>query len=66
MDHPIAKAIRLTEGRKPDRMCDNPDEHGCGRPKACPLGCGYPADSFACKVRHLAINTGDAKAANDR
>jgi len=27
--------------------------------------CGYPADSFACKVRHLAINTGDAKAAND-
>jgi hypothetical protein len=27
--------------------------------------CDYPSDSFACKVRHLNINTGDAKAAND-
>lgn len=28
-------------------------------------GCGYPPDSFACKIRHLQINTGAAKAAND-
>ena len=27
--------------------------------------CGYPTDSFACKIRHLSINTGAAKAAND-
>lgn len=25
--------------------------------------CGWPEDSFACKIRHLQINTGDAKAA---
>lgn len=24
--------------------------------------CGKPADSFACKIRHLQINSGDAKA----
>ena len=24
--------------------------------------CGYVEDSFACKIRHLQINTGDAKA----
>jgi hypothetical protein len=24
--------------------------------------CGYAEDSFACKIRHLQINTGDAKA----
>lgn len=24
--------------------------------------CGYPEDSFACKIRHIQINTGDAKA----
>lgn len=28
-------------------------------------GCGYEVDSFACKIRHLQINTGCAKAAND-
>lgn len=27
--------------------------------------CGYPAGSFACKIRHLQINTGQAKAAVD-
>lgn len=27
--------------------------------------CGYTAGSFACRVRHIQINTGDAKAAND-
>lgn len=30
----------------------------CGR-------CGYPADSFACRIRHIHLNTGDAKAARD-
>lgn len=28
--------------------------------------CGYADGSFACKIRHLQINTGDAKAASDR
>lgn len=27
--------------------------------------CGYPEGSFACKIRHINMNTGDAKAAND-
>ena len=28
-------------------------------------GCGYERDSFACRIRHIQINTGDAKAARD-
>ena len=33
--------------------------------ETCPK-CGYPEDSFACKIRcHLFMNTGDAKAARD-
>lgn len=31
---------------------------------ACPK-CGYPEDSFACRIRHIQINTGDAKASRD-
>jgi hypothetical protein len=27
--------------------------------------CGYPEGTFACKIRHIQINTGDAKAARD-
>ena len=27
--------------------------------------CGYPDGSFACRIRHIQINTGDAKAARD-
>lgn len=27
--------------------------------------CGYPAGSFACRIRHIHLNTGDAKAARD-
>lgn len=27
--------------------------------------CGKPEGSFACKIRHVQINTGAAKAAND-
>jgi hypothetical protein len=27
--------------------------------------CGHPDGSFACKIRHIQINTGAAKAAND-
>jgi hypothetical protein len=44
---------------KGGRMSDNdsPDvEHSCG----------YPEGTFACKIRHLSINTGDAKAAKDK
>lgn len=32
----------------------------CGSYK-CKCECGYAPDSFACKIRHLQINTGDAK-----
>jgi hypothetical protein len=28
--------------------------------------CGYPEDSFACRIRHIQMNTGDAKAARDK
>lgn len=28
----------------------------------CKCQCGYAPDSFACKIRHLQVNTGDAKA----
>jgi hypothetical protein len=28
----------------------------------CKCECGYAPDSFACKIRHLQVNTGDAKA----
>lgn len=27
--------------------------------------CGYAEGSFACKIRHIHMNTGAAKAAND-
>jgi hypothetical protein len=27
--------------------------------------CGHPEGSFACKIRHIHMNTGAAKAAND-
>lgn len=46
------------------------------RPRETPVGhqlefsidcpdCGYQIDSFACKIRHIQINSGAAKAAND-
>lgn len=28
--------------------------------------CGYPEDSFACKIRHIQINTGDANSKRSR
>lgn len=33
----------------------------CGNYR-CKCECGYAPDSFACKIRHLQVNTGDAKA----
>jgi hypothetical protein len=27
--------------------------------------CGFPKGTFACRIRHIQINTGAAKAAND-
>ena len=27
--------------------------------------CGWVRDTFPCKIRHLHLNTGEAKAAND-
>ena len=41
----------------PDRRCPL-TEHLCE-------GCGYPEGTFACKIRHVHLNTGDAKAAKD-
>lgn len=32
--------------------------------RACP-DCGKPVDSFACKIRHIHLNSGAAKAARD-
>ena len=36
--------------------CDGSDHAKCR------CECGYAPDSFACKIRHLHINSGDAKA----
>ena len=33
-------------------------------PELCP-DCGKPAGTFACRIRHVHLNTGDAKAARD-
>lgn len=30
----------------------------------CKCECGYAPDSFACKIRHIHMNSGDAKAGN--
>lgn len=32
-------------------------------PELC--SCGYPDGTFACKIRHQHLNTGDAKASRD-
>lgn len=34
-------------------------------PVMCEDGCGKPRGSFACKIRHIQVNTGWAKSAND-
>lgn len=31
----------------------------------CP-DCGFEQGTFACKIRHIQVNTGDAKAGSDR
>jgi hypothetical protein len=31
-----------------------------------PHSCGWPEDTFACKIRHLQINTGAAKSGGAR
>jgi hypothetical protein len=45
--------------------CDKPVLHGhLGKAAEPELhDCGYPDGSFACKIRHVQINTGAAKAA---
>ena len=52
-----AELVRLTlGGRGPDR------------PELSALfcaGCGKEAGSYACKIRHVYLNTGDAKASRD-
>lgn len=42
--------------------CDKPMLHGHVGKEPELHFCGYPDDSFACKIRHLQINTGAAKA----
>jgi hypothetical protein len=37
----------------------------CGEQRDICPGCGRPADTFACKIRHIQLNTGAAKAARD-
>lgn len=39
-------------------MTDEKNDNTCEK-------CGYPDGSFACKIRHVQINSGAAKAAND-
>jgi hypothetical protein len=45
--------------------CAYPDDSDPAGHGNCLCDCGYPEDSFACKIRHIQINTGAAKAAND-
>lgn len=53
-------------------MSNSTVEHNCGDPSSadpnahykCRCTCGYAPFTFACKIRHLQINTGDAKAGN--
>jgi hypothetical protein len=42
--------------------CDKPMLHGHIGKASEVHSCGYPEDTFACKIRHLQINTGAAKA----
>ena len=47
--------------------CQQPIRHGhTGRQLELVHSCGYPEDTFACKIRHLQINTGAAKADEDK
>jgi hypothetical protein len=43
--------------------CNSPMLHGHVGKAPELHSCGYPEDTFACKIRHLQINTGAAKAA---
>jgi hypothetical protein len=42
--------------------CPTPVQHGhVGQQLELLHSCGYPEDTFACKIRHLHINSGAAK-----
>ena len=43
----------------------SPETVGREDPKTTCDGCGKPEGSFACKIRHLQLNTGFAKAYED-
>lgn len=41
--------------------CDDPKSADPNAHYKCRCDCGYAPGTFACKIRHLHINTGDAK-----
>lgn len=47
---------------KIEHQCGYPDDTDPAGHYKCRCECGYAPFSFACKIRHLHINTGDAKA----
>ena len=48
------------------RGCDKPVLHGHVGQQPPRHSCGYVEGTFACKIRHLQINTGVAKADEDK
>lgn len=48
----------------PGQEQEHPYSQMCGGTPTCD-DCGKPAESFACRIRHVHLNTGDAKAARD-
>lgn len=46
---------------KIEHQCGYPDDTDPAGHYRCRCECGYAPYSFACKIRHLQINTGDAK-----
>lgn len=45
-------------------VCEDPSSTDSNAHYKCQCSCGYAPGTFACKIRHLQINTGDAKAGN--
>lgn len=43
-------------------VCEDPNSADPNAHYKCTCSCGYAPGTFACKIRHLHINTGDAKA----
>lgn len=54
------RALAAYKAKPDDRVKPS---HAIKIPTTC--SCGYPEGTFACKIRHVQLNTGDAKAAKD-